>query len=177
MSEQNNLYILLSIILLLFFTYFFLRFCIRELKQLITPPAIAKVQQLSPLPFAGLTELELLEFGGYREDGRLLLSFKGAIYDVSQDFREFGPEGLLCAAAGREFMEYLKGTLAPAEADIDNLVQRWGQLFESKYERVGVLVDENGAELFDAAGVRLQPSRAKPGLFDVELLPDLPAAN
>ncbi|XP_034472775.1 membrane steroid-binding protein 2 [Drosophila innubila] len=104
--------------------------------------------ELPPMPFIELTEKQLLEYDGSRADGRILIAFKGNIYDVSNGLEEFGSKGALGCVAGKNFTEYLNHTLPATETKID-FIQRWEFLLDKNYKRVGVLIDDNGKKVHD----------------------------
>lgn len=109
-------------------------------KQEQAPPP-----ELPPFPFSRMTANQLLDYDGTRRDGRILIAFKGKIYDVSTGLEEFSPQGVLGCVAGKNFSEYLERTLQPRETIVD-YITRWDSLLDKNYPLVGILVEEEDVQ-------------------------------
>ncbi|XP_020807912.1 membrane steroid-binding protein 2 [Drosophila serrata] len=114
-------------------------------KELVSP-LIPTPFQLPELKDIRLTVNELLDYDGTRSDGRILVALKGLIYDVSSDVLEFGVGGTLSHVAGNDFTQYLRRIMNVHHTEI-NYVERWGEILETNYKRVGFLIDESGNSL------------------------------
>lgn len=150
MEDTNNLSVVL-VFLLIVVGYLFIFYYQKVRKTNVNQPTIESANDkpvLPPLPFIELTEKQLSEYDGCRSDGRILIAFKGNIYDVSTGLDEFGSNGALACVAGKNFTEYLNHTLPATETKID-FIQRWEFLLDKNYERVGVLIDDNGKKIYD----------------------------
>lgn len=106
---------------------------------------------LKPFPKGDLTLEELRKYDGRDEEGRVLLSVCGEIYDVTKGAKFYGPDAPYANLAGRD------ATRALALFDVDaikdtwddysdlsitqmNNVTEWVEQFKEKYVYVGKLV-------------------------------------
>ncbi|EDW71268.1 membrane-associated progesterone receptor component 1 [Drosophila virilis] len=145
MAEENGLFGAVLIFGLIVVGYIFCH-CYQKLKNRVCGENNARKDQkvapeLPPFPFTKMTEKQLLEYDGSRSDGRILIAFKGKIFDVSTGLEDFSPQGVLGCVAGRNFSEYLARTLQPRETKVDYMA-RWDKLLDKNYPMVGVLIDE-----------------------------------
>ncbi|XP_017012089.2 membrane-associated progesterone receptor component 1 [Drosophila takahashii] len=106
---------------------------------------------LPDLPPIKLTLDQLLGFDGTRSDGRILVALRGKIYDVSSDFPEFGLNGTLSHVAGRDFTYYLTTIMEMHNSEV-NYVDRWEDILETNYSRVGIVIDDLGNPLIETFG-------------------------
>ncbi|EDW11391.1 protein vem-1 [Drosophila mojavensis] len=149
MAEENGIFngfIIFGLIVLgYFFCHFYQRFW-RAISGKKKPnQELAKPPELPPFPFTRMTANQLLDYDGTRRDGRILIAFKGKIFDVSAGLEEFSPQGVLGCVAGKNFSKYLERSLKPRETIID-YINRWDTLLAKNYPMVGVLIDEEEME-------------------------------
>ncbi|KAM8717830.1 hypothetical protein ACLKA7_004519 [Drosophila subpalustris] len=155
MEDKNNFDVILVFLLIVVGYLFIFHYqkvrktkCFNRRQQ----PAVdgeKKKPGLPPLPFVELTEKQLSDYDGNRPDGRILIAFKGNIYDVSTGLDEFGCKGALGCVAGKNFTEYLNQNLPVSETKI-NFIQRWEMLLDKNYERVGILIDDDGKKVYES---------------------------
>ncbi|XP_064537374.1 uncharacterized protein t-cup [Drosophila montana] len=155
MAEENGLFGAILIFGLIVVGYIFCH-CYQKLKNRVCGNKNVRMDQnaapeLPPFPFTKMTEKQLLDYDGSRSDGRILIAFKGKIYDVSTGLEEFSPQGVLGCVAGRNFSEYLARTLQPRETKVD-YIARWDKLLSKNYPMVGVLAGEKEEEEEDNKG-------------------------
>ncbi|XP_050307934.1 membrane-associated progesterone receptor component 1-like [Anthonomus grandis grandis] len=97
------------------------------------------------------TILELKQYTGQQEDGRVLIAVNGKVYDVTKGKRFYGPGGPYAAFAGTDASRGLATfNVAPGGDQYDDLsdlspmemesVKEWELQFNEKYEYVGRLL-------------------------------------
>ncbi|XP_022221500.2 uncharacterized protein LOC111073485 [Drosophila obscura] len=112
-----------------------------QVNTLYEMPVLPRLHSLA------LTLGQLKRFNGKRQDGRILVAFKGKIYDVSGE-SEFIVGGSLNFVAGTDFSHYLNTELPLEPMERIEFVERWETLLKTIYSCVGILIDCQGNPLF-----------------------------
>lgn len=106
---------------------------------------------LAPLKKQDMTLLQLRDYDGKGEDGRVCVAVNGKVYDVTKGKRFYGPGGPYSGFAGRDASRGLATfSVEPVSDDYDDLsdlkpsemeqVREWELQFSEKYTLVGKLL-------------------------------------
>merc|ERR1712209_184366 len=104
-----------------------------------------------PLKKQDMTLVQLKQYDGTGEEGRVCVAVNGKVYDVTKGKRFYGPGGPYCAFAGRDASRGLATfSVEPVSEDYDDLsdlkphemdqVKEWELQFSEKYTYVGKLL-------------------------------------
>ncbi|XP_034668579.1 uncharacterized protein LOC117901780 [Drosophila subobscura] len=145
--------VLISCVIILFYIYAHVYKSWSQINTLYEAPV------LPPLHSLKLTLGQLKRYNGTRQDGRILVAFKGKIYDVSAD-SEFIAGGSLNFVAGTDFSRYLNTELPLEPLERAAFVERWQNQLDTIYDCVGSLVDRQGNPLFMRKEINWQNSEA-----------------